>query len=63
MKILKNSYFIAFMFSLSLGCLIILPSIIAGNGILTLIADFNTQQIPFNEFLNTAVKNGDVLWT
>ena len=63
MKILKNSYFIAFMFSLLLGCLIIVPSIIAGNGILTLIADFNTQQIPFNEFLNTAVKNGDVLWT
>lgn len=63
MKILKNSYFIAFMFSLLLGCLIIVPSIIAGNGILTLIADFNTQQIPFNKFLNTAVKNGDVLWT
>lgn len=63
MKILKNSYFIAFIFSLLLGCLIIVPSIIAGNGILTLIADFNTQQIPFNEFLNTAVKNGDVLWT
>lgn len=63
MKILKNNYFIAFMFSLLLGCLIIVPSIIAGNGILTLIADFNTQQIPFNEYLNTAVKNGDVLWT
>lgn len=63
MKILKNNYFIAFMLSLLLGCLIIVPSIVAGNGILTLIADFNTQQIPFNEFLNTAVKNGDILWT
>lgn len=63
MRILKNNYFIAFMLSLLLGSLIIVPSIIAGNGILTLIADFNTQQIPFNIFLNTAVKNGDILWT
>ena len=62
-KILKNNYFLSFVLSLLVGCLIIVPSIIAGNGILTLIADFNSQQIPFNEFLNNAVKNGDILWT
>ena len=63
MLLSKNGYFISFMLSLLLGILIIGPSIIAGDGILTLIADFNFQQIPFNEYINTAIKNGEILWT
>lgn len=63
MKLLKNGYFLSFMLSFLLGCLILVPSIIVGDGILTLIADFNLQQIPFNEYLNEAVKNGDIFWT
>lgn len=62
MGVLKNKYFQAFMLSLLVGCAMIIPSIIAGHGILTLRADFNFQQIPFNEFMNDSIKNGNMLW-
>lgn len=39
-----------------------LPAIISGEGILTLVGDYNFQQIPFTMACNRAVKSGSVLW-
>ena len=63
MKILNNYYLKSFFFSLLLGCLIIVPGIITGHGILTIMDDFNMQQIPFNEVINESIKNGNIAWT
>lgn len=62
-KILKSNALKAFLLSFLLGSIIILPNIIKGNGIYSLIADFNVQQIPFNKIINESIKEGSVLWT
>ena len=59
----KHPCLTAFLLSFILGSLIILPSIISGKGIFTFIADFNYQQIPFNELINRIFKNGDFFYT
>lgn len=61
-NILKNKKFQAFMLSFFVGMLITLPNIILGKGIFSLIADLNIQEIPFNMYINEAIKKGDVLW-
>ena len=62
-KILKSNAVKAFMLSFLLGTIIILPNIIEGRGIYSLIADFNVQQIPFNKIMNDSLKEGSFLWT
>lgn len=53
----------SFGLSFLLGALIIVPNIIKGGGIYSLIADFNIQEIPFNKMINDSIKNGSILWT
>ncbi len=63
-KLAKKYGLIAFLLSLALGCLIVIPNIIlGGKGIYTLLSDFNLQQIPFNKVMNEAIKNGELWWT
>lgn len=59
---IKNYYVRAFLIGLMISFCMIIPFIIRGHGIFTLIDDFNYQQIPFNMMNNEAVKNGDVYW-
>ena len=61
-KILKNKYALTIIFSLIIASSIIIPRIIQGNGILTIFADFNYQQIPFGINLNELIKEGKVNW-
>lgn len=45
-NILKNNYLLsAFLLSLGLGMIIIIPNMIIGKGIFALMADYNTQQV------------------
>lgn len=62
-KILKSKALVAFLLALCLGMIIILPGIIAGKGIFSLVADYNLQQIPFNMNINQSLKEGSFLWT
>ena len=63
-KLFKKPWLVAFLLSLALGCLIVVPNIIlGGKGIYTLFADLNIQQIPFNKMINNALKSGEFLWT
>lgn len=58
----KNNYIRAFLIGLVISSCMIIPFIIKGHGIFTLIDDFNYQQIPFNMMSNSAIKNGDIYW-
>lgn len=62
-RISKNKILISFLLSLLLGTIIISPNLIAGKGIFSLIADFNIQQIPFNQMINNSIKEGSILWS
>ena len=62
-KIFSNKCFLAFLFSLLLGSIIILPFIIIGKGMLVIWADYNVQQIPFGEIMNHSIKEGSFLWS
>jgi len=62
-KLKNNKALLAFLLSLLLGCLIVLPNVIINKGIYSLIADLNYQQIPFNKMINYSLKNGEFLWT
>lgn len=53
----------AFLLSILLGSIIVVPNIIIGHGIYNLIADLNYQQIPFNMLINYSIKHGGILWT
>lgn len=61
--IIKNKIIISFLLSLILGMIIIVPNMIAGKGIFSLVADFDMQQIPFNMMINNSIKEGSILWT
>lgn len=58
----KNNYIKAFLAGLILACVMIVPFIIKGHGIFTMVDDFNYQQIPFNMLSNAAVKSGQTGW-
>jgi uncharacterized membrane protein YfhO len=62
-KIINNKTLLSFLFSLILGCFIIVPNIIVGKGIYYLVNDFNLQQIPFNMINNYSIKNGEIFFT
>lgn len=62
-NILKNKAVIAFLLAFCLGTIIVLPGIIAGRGIFSLVADYNLQQIPFNMNINQSLKEGSIFWT
>ena len=55
-KIYKNKALLAFLCSLVLGCIIIVPFIITGKGIFTLWADYNIEQIPYAQMMNYSIK-------
>ena len=61
-KIWNNNYFKAFILSLILGAIIIVPRIILGGGVFNIIDDFNYQELPFNMFINDWLKNGNGMW-
>ncbi len=61
-KVLNNKYVLTIIFSLIIAASIIIPRIIQGNGILTISADFNYQQIPFGINLNELIKEGKINW-
>lgn len=60
--LLQNNYVKAFGAGFVLACIMILPFIIKGHGIFTMVDDFNYQQIPFNMLSNTSIKSGDTGW-
>lgn len=62
-KIYKNKALLAFLCSLVLGCIIIVPFIITGKGIFTLWADYNIEQIPYAQMMNYSIKEGSIFWT
>lgn len=62
-KLKKHKSLLAFLLSLLLGCIIIIPQIIINKGIFLVVADFNEQQIPFNMIINYSLKHGSYLWT
>ena len=62
-KIIRNKLFLSFILSLCLGTIIVLPGIIAGMGIFSLVADYNLQQVPFGMLINDAIKEGSYHWT
>lgn len=62
-NILKNNYLLsAFLLSLGLGMIIIIPNMIIGKGIFALMADYNTQQVTFGEIINYSLKENSYLW-
>ena len=62
-KLTRNKALLAFLLSMLLGILMILPNIIVGKGIFALTGDLNYQQIPFNMVVNSSIKSGSFLWT
>ena len=62
-RISNNKKLLSFLLSIILGSIIIVPNIIMGHGIYSLVADFNLQQIPFNMLVNYSIKHGSILWT
>jgi len=62
-KIFKNKLFLAFFYSICLGALIILPTLIYGKGQYALLSDFSLQEISFNMMINESLKEGSFLWT
>lgn len=53
----------SFFLSFILGCLIVLPNMIVGKGLFSLVADYNTQQVLFGKISNYSLKSGSYLWT
>lgn len=62
-SIFKNYLFMSFFLSFILGCLIIIPNVIAGKGVFSLWADYNVQQVLFGKISNYSFKSGSYLWT
>lgn len=58
----SHQYATAFILSFLLGFFITIPWIITGKGIFTFLADYNTQQIPFNIYMNNAISNNNYIW-
>lgn len=58
----KKNILLAFAISFFLGCCIVLPNIIANEGIFDLTADLNIQQIPFLKLISNSIRNGNILW-
>lgn len=61
MKKNKN-YKYAFLLSILVASIVIIPKIIDGNGILNIWGDFNSQQITFGIYMNDAIKSGNINW-
>ena len=61
-RIINSNIFKVIIISFILASLIIVPNIIIGKGVYTLVADLNIQQIPFNIAINNSIKSGSYLW-
>lgn len=55
---MKNKYLKVTILAFLLACVLIIPSIIKGNGVMSIFADFNYQQIPFGISANDLIKDG-----
>ena len=62
-KFLKSNLFITFFLSVLIASFFIIPQIIKNSGIFMISADFNYQQIPFNELANELIKQGNTNYT
>ncbi len=62
-KIYQNKLLLSFLLCFILGSILILPNMILGKGIFSLIADYNQQQVPFLILMNNAIKSGSFNWT
>lgn len=58
----RHPFVTVFLLCAGLSALVFLPSVIRGGGMLTVVSDFNHQQIVFHLFSNQSVKNGEMLW-
>lgn len=53
---------IAFLINLLVAMCAIVPFIALGQGYFAMSYDFSAQEIPFNIFINDAIKSGNILW-
>lgn len=61
-NIRKHPYLTVFLLSFIVGLLVVLPSMITGRGAFAFIDDFNQQEMPFNVYMNEAIKSGNTLF-
>lgn len=61
-KVIQSKAFIAFAFGFVMFILIVLPELIAHNGILIIDGDTRTQDIPFMYHLRNSILNGNLIW-
>lgn len=59
----QSGYTKVFLLCILAACVTIGPFIVRGHGILTIVNDFNYQQLPFYMISNAAIKSGDVFWS
>lgn len=55
---MKNKYLKVIILAFILACILVVPSIIKGNGVMSIDADFDYQQIPFGIATNDLIKEG-----
>lgn len=58
----QHPYLTAFLLSFIVGLFVVLPSMITGRGAFAFIDDFNQQEMPFNVYMNEAIKSGNTLF-
>lgn len=61
-SIKRHPYLTAFLLSFIVGLFVVLPSMITGRGAFAFIDDFNQQEMPFNVYMNEAIKSGNTLF-
>lgn len=59
-KLKNNHYLKVIIISLIMASIILVPQIIKGKGILSVLSDFNYQQIPFSIEANNLIKTGNI---
>lgn len=59
----KHPILTAFLVNLILAAVTFLPYIYLGDGVFTISNDFNAEQIPYNIYVNDAIKSGDIWWS
>lgn len=60
---MKNKYLKVIVLSLLMACIMIVPQIIKGEGILSIYSDYNFQQLPFGISANEEIKEGNVSYS
>lgn len=60
---MKNKYLKVTLLSLLMACILVVPQIISGNGILSIYSDFNFQQVPFTMAAIEGVQTGNTTYS